>query len=463
MTADGSLDPACLKPVRKLGEGAFAVVEEALYTPAAPVLLPSPSLDSDGAVPPAASDSATSPAGSGGDGAGAGAGGGPIGNGARASSGQLPSVVANTSGKARGGGAAVTVAIKRLKPEIVNHQQDLQSFLAEAALMRKLHHKRIVEFIGVGSTDASSEDAKRRSMFLVQEFMDGGTLKKVVSRQMIDVTRRLYSCADAFRWGLQVAEGLEYLHSARPMVIHRDLKLENILMKGKDLSTADAKIADFGLVALVQPRARAPAQSLKASAASALQRAASRRGHGGAGQMLQRLASRRSAKSVTLEGTWDETFKAASHIQRQMSISALNPPQQLSGRTGSYMAPEMYRQEAYNEKVDVFSFGVILFEVLNRYQMVCAISIAGTEEEIEGYAAKARAARYVSEGYRPPLPQRWPDAVKQLISDCWAQDPAARPSMAVVRSRIAGLIASGAPEEMQEQLTPMSPCSCTIS
>lgn len=39
------------------------------------------------------------------------------------------------------------------------------------------------------------------------EFMDGGTLKKVVSRQMIDVSRRLYSCADAFRWGLQVAEG----------------------------------------------------------------------------------------------------------------------------------------------------------------------------------------------------------------------------------------------------------------
>ncbi len=152
--------------------------------------------------------------------------------------------------------------------------------------------RRIVEFIAVGSTDTSSEEAKRRTMFLVQgrslactteqqkrqkrplrlaesrgtkpgfarrlsvcvcvgwwwwlcgvlvpgseparaalarrctrwsngtyggygvilccaEFMDGGTLKKVVSRQMIDVSRRLYSCADAFRWGLQVAEGKE--------------------------------------------------------------------------------------------------------------------------------------------------------------------------------------------------------------------------------------------------------------
>ncbi|PNW73229.1 hypothetical protein CHLRE_14g623926v5 [Chlamydomonas reinhardtii] len=121
------------------------------------------------------------------------------------------------------------------------------------------------------------------------------------------------------------------------------------------------------------------------------------------------------------------------------------------------MAPEMYRQEAYNEKVDVFSFGVILFEVLNRYQMVCAISIQGTEEEVEGYAAK------VSEGYRPPLPERWPHHVKQLIADCWAQDPAARPSMAVVRERIAGLIAAGVAQEMQEQLTPMAPCTCIIS
>eukprot|EP00198_Chlamydomonas_reinhardtii_P003389 XP_001692725.1 predicted protein [Chlamydomonas reinhardtii] len=225
---------------------------------------------------------------------------------------------------------------------------------------------------------------------LGEEFMDGGTLKKVVSRQMIDVSRRLYSCADAFRWGLQVAEGLEYLHAARPLVIHRDLKLENILMKGKDLSTADAKIADFAPLAPT--------------------------------------------------------------LSRTPPTNPVSVPPRRRCR-----APEMYRQEAYNEKVDVFSFGVILFEVLNRYQMVCAISIQGTEEEVEGYAAK------VSEGYRPPLPERWPHHVKQLIADCWAQDPAARPSMAVVRERIAGLIAAGVAQEMQEQLTPMAPCTCIIS
>ena len=154
-------------------------------------------------------------------------------------------------------------------------------------------------------------------------------------------------------------------------------------------------------------------------------------------------------------------------------------PQQLSGRTGSYMymAPEMYRMEPYNEKVrgttgvaqqrrgagtrpcpptrrtprrrgrgglhaaawpgltdrrppavacprtpsplqvDVFSFGVIMFEVMGRYQMVCAISHAGIESEIEAYVEK------VSNGFRPAIPQQWPEALRHLIEDCWAQDP----------------------------------------
>jgi serine/threonine protein kinase len=42
----------------------------------------------------------------------------------------------------------------------------------------------------------------------------------------------MYSTKDAVRWMLDIACGLQYLHSRHPMVIHRDLKLENILLKG---------------------------------------------------------------------------------------------------------------------------------------------------------------------------------------------------------------------------------------
>ena len=44
----------------------------------------------------------------------------------------------------------------------------------------------------------------------------------------------------------------------------------------------------------------------------------------------------------------------------------------MTGETGScmYMSPEVHRCEPYNEKTDVYSFGVMLFEVFSRTMMV---------------------------------------------------------------------------------------------
>ncbi|GFR44342.1 hypothetical protein Agub_g5559, partial [Astrephomene gubernaculifera] len=157
----------------------------------------------------------------------------------------------------------------------------------------------------------------------------------------------------------------------------------------------------------------------------------------------------------TVQQVWDSAFHLAELSQRQRHT----PPQQLSGRTGSYMymAPEVYRQEQYNEKVDVFSFGVILFELLSRYQTVCAISLAGTQEEIESYAAR------VAQGYRPPLPQRWPEPVKQLLAGCWHQDPAQRPSMGEVKAELQRQQREGVPQQMQELCQPPPACGCVVS
>ena len=54
---------------------------------------------------------------------------------------------------------------------------------------------------------------------------------RVVCRQM-ESDEELYTLKDAVRWILGIAQGLKYLHSCQPMVIHRDLKLENILLMG---------------------------------------------------------------------------------------------------------------------------------------------------------------------------------------------------------------------------------------
>ena len=52
---------------------------------------------------------------------------------------------------------------------------------------------------------------------------------------------------DAMRWALQIAEALEYLHHFTPMIVHRDLKLENVLLTSANPSHANAKLSDFGL------------------------------------------------------------------------------------------------------------------------------------------------------------------------------------------------------------------------
>jgi len=51
--------------------------------------------------------------------------------------------------------------------------------------------------------------------------------------QMLVNPLPLYSDADAIDICLQIARGLAYMHGSRPMVIHRDLKLENILLAGE--------------------------------------------------------------------------------------------------------------------------------------------------------------------------------------------------------------------------------------
>jgi len=57
---------------------------------------------------------------------------------------------------------------------------------------------------------------------------------------------------DALRWALDIAEALEYLHGLRPLIVHRDLKLENILLTATNPARSAAKLADFGLHKMIK-------------------------------------------------------------------------------------------------------------------------------------------------------------------------------------------------------------------
>lgn len=55
-------------------------------------------------------------------------------------------------------------------------------------------------------------------------------------------------------WARQILEGLVYLHSHDPPVIHRDLKCDNIFVNGH---LGEVKIGDLGLAAILRGSCRA--------------------------------------------------------------------------------------------------------------------------------------------------------------------------------------------------------------
>jgi serine/threonine protein kinase len=92
----------------------------------------------------------------------------------------------------------------------------------------------------------------------------------------------------------------------------------------------------------------------------------------------------------------------------------------------SWLAPEILAKKEYDSSVDVYSFGVILWEMLSGH---------GLFEEVEwGHEVCSR----LMAGERPPIPAVAPryEGYRTLIAKCWHQDPSMRPSVARVRDCI---------------------------
>ncbi|GFR40831.1 hypothetical protein Agub_g1306 [Astrephomene gubernaculifera] len=117
----------------------------------------------------------------------------------------------------------------------------------------------------------------------------------------------------------------------------------------------------------------------------------------------------------------------------------------LTGHTGSFMtmAPEVYMALPYNEKADVFSYGVVLYEIFSR--TLLAVSHVGTRRADLPHVL-ARCEDYtqaVCHGYRPSKLACMPEAVWGIIQDCWHPDPLRRPPMQQVEARLRALAQKG--------------------
>lgn len=182
-------------------------------------------------------------------------------------------------------------------------------FCDQVAVMRTLSHNNVLRFIGILYKD--------KRLNLVTEFIAGGTLKGLLhdSNEPLPWEQRVSFAKD-------IAAGMAYLHSKS--IIHRDLNSNNCLVR-EDRSVV---VADFGLARIM--RADSPSRTIAPN---------------GRGLM-------RCRDSTT---TPSPTGRRPKKYERKKRYTVVGNPY--------WMAPEMLTGKKYDEKVDIFSFGIVLCEV----------------------------------------------------------------------------------------------------
>lgn len=86
--------------------------------------------------------------------------------------------------------------------------------------------------------------------------------------------------------------------------------------------------------------------------------------------------------------------------------------------SAAWMAPEVFEGSSYTEKCDVFSWGIILWEVLS-----------GKKPFEDIGATPYRILWAVHQGKRPPLLNDFLPGINELMEQCWHMTPAQRPNM----------------------------------
>ena len=90
--------------------------------------------------------------------------------------------------------------------------------------------------------------------------------------------------------------------------------------------------------------------------------------------------------------------------------------------TSCYMAPEVIAKKPYGVKCDVFSFGLVLCElIMGQYPY--------ESKKAQVPSKTAQFEELIIQGFRPEIPETCPASLAELIRECWQEEAHLRPAM----------------------------------
>ena len=94
------------------------------------------------------------------------------------------------------------------------------------------------------------------------------------------------------------------------------------------------------------------------------------------------------------------------------------------------MAVEVIRKEPYNLRADVFSYSILLWEIM---------ALAKPYEGLLGHQVKESVSIF---GERPSVPRSWPVAIRRLLRRGWSESISNRPTMDEIHKILTKLLES---------------------
>ena len=138
------------------------------------------------------------------------------------------------------------VALKLIAPQFMRNPEFVERFKREARAAGRLRHPNVVDVTDFGFSEAGTD----RVAYLVMEYLDGCTLSDVLAEED---RLPLYWAVDILE---QVCSAVHEAHQQG--IVHRDLKPDNIWLEPNGLGGYRVKVLDFGIAKLAETGAAIP-------------------------------------------------------------------------------------------------------------------------------------------------------------------------------------------------------------